>query len=167
MISELLKQAILRHLGETRYFISNLTGGRTVANLFKDNVVEPDQILFEMPAKDGRSLGQVLLHLIRSLEFYSRGVVTNMWEPLSYSLVDYPTAPEILLLYDSVVSSITALLNNLTDEMLTQIVDKFNKTATKGEILLEMLEHSIHHRGQISVYFRVLGIKPPEISYIV
>lgn len=167
MISEFLKQAILRHLEETRHFIVVLTEGRVVVDLFKDNVVEPDQLLFKMPAKDGRSLGQILLHLIRSLEFYTRGVITNMWEFLSYSLMDYPTIPEILLLYDTVVSSITIHLNNLTDEMLTQTVDKFNKMATKSEILLEMLEHSLQHRGQLSVYFRLLGIDPPEISYII
>lgn len=167
MISEFLKQAILRHLEETRHFISNLTNGKTVSDLFKDNIVEPDQILFKIPAKDGRSLGQVLLHLIRSLEFYTRGVVTNVWEPLLYSLVDYSTAPEILLLYDSVVSSITTHLDKLTDEMLMQIVDKFNRKANKSEILLEMLEHSIHHRGQLGVYFRLLGMTPPEILYII
>ncbi|MCK5141084.1 MAG: DinB family protein, partial [Candidatus Heimdallarchaeota archaeon] len=114
-----------------------------------------------------RSLGQILLHLIRSLEFYTRGVVTNLWKPLSYSLVDYPTTPEILLLYDSVVNSITTHLDKLTDEMLMQIVDNFNRKASKSEILLEMLEHSIHHRGQLSVYLRLLGITPPEILYII
>lgn len=167
MISEFLKHAILRHLEEIRHFISNLTNGKTVTDLFKDNVVEPDQVLFKTPVKDGRSLGQVFLHLIRSLEFYARGVVTNVWEPLSYSLMEYPTTPEIFLLYDSVVSSIISFISNLTDEMLTQTVDKFNRIASKGEILLEMLEHSLHHRGQLSVYFRLLGINPPEISYIV
>jgi len=108
-----------------------------------------------------------LLHLIRSLEFYTRGVVTNLWEPLSYSLVDYPTISEILLLCDYVTSSITNHLDKLTDEMLMQIVDKFNRKASRSEILLEMLEHSIHHRGQLSVYFRLLGIIPPEISYVI
>ena len=165
MISEFLRHAILRHLEETRHFISNLTNGKTVADLFEDNVVKPDQLLFKMPAEDGRSLGQILLHLIRSLEFYTKGVVANIWEPLSYSLVDYPTTPEILLLYDSVVSSINTHLEILTDDILTQTVDKFNKIATKGEILLEMLEHSIHHRGQLSIYYRLLGLDPPEISY--
>ena len=167
MISDFLRHAILKHLEETRHFISNLANGKTVADLFEDNVVKPDQLLFKMPAKDGRFLGQILLHLIRSLEFYTRGVVANIWEPLSYSLVDYPTTPEILLLYDTVVSSIAAHLNKLTDEMLMQIVDKFNRKATKQELLMEMLEHSLHHRGQLSVYFRLLGINPPEILYIV
>ena len=167
MINELLSQAILRHLEETRYFISDLTNGQTVVDLFEGNIVEPDQLLFTIPAKDGRSLGQVLLHLIRSLEFYTRGVVTNLWEPLSYSLVDYPTISEILVLYDYVTSSIATYLDKLTDEMLMQIVDKFNRKASRSEILLEMLEHSIHHRGQLSVYFRLLGITPLKISYVI
>ncbi|MHA1345412.1 MAG: hypothetical protein ACTSVO_13695 [Candidatus Heimdallarchaeaceae archaeon] len=57
MINEFLKQAILRHLEETRHFINNLTNGQTVVDLFEGNIVEPDQILFTIPAKDGRSLG--------------------------------------------------------------------------------------------------------------
>ncbi|MHA1419889.1 MAG: hypothetical protein ACTSYH_15140 [Candidatus Heimdallarchaeaceae archaeon] len=57
MINEFLKQAILRHLEETRHFINNLTNGQTVVDLFEGNIVEPDQILFTIPTKDGRSLG--------------------------------------------------------------------------------------------------------------
>jgi uncharacterized damage-inducible protein DinB len=120
-----------------------------------------------MPVKDGRSLGQVILHMIRSLEFYITGVTMNQWKPLTYSLVDFPTTPEVLMQYDSVVGSIKSYLSNLTDEMLEQIVDRYNKPATKQEILLEMLEHSIHHRGQLSVYFRLLDIKSPKIKYII
>ncbi|MHA2026529.1 MAG: DinB family protein [Candidatus Thorarchaeota archaeon] len=30
-----------------------------------------------------------------------------------------------------------------------------------------MLEHSIHHRGQLTVYFRLLGVKPEVITYII
>ncbi|MHA2462691.1 MAG: DinB family protein [Candidatus Thorarchaeota archaeon] len=33
-------------------------------------------------------------------------------------------------------------------------------------MLLELIEHSIHHRGQITVYYRLLGIKPAHIPYI-
>ena len=167
MNSEFLKSAILRHLEETRPFIHVLTDGRTIADLFEGDVIKPDQILFKMPAKDGRSLGQVILHMLRSLEFYIKGVTMNFWEPLTYSLVDFPTTPEILLLYDSVVGSIKSYLDKLTDTMLQQTVDKYSRPATKQEILLEMLEHSIHHRGQLSVYFRLLGISPPTISYII
>ncbi|MCK4567807.1 MAG: hypothetical protein KAU48_10925 [Candidatus Thorarchaeota archaeon] len=34
-------------------------------------------------------------------------------------------------------------------------------------MILEMLEHSIHHRGQITAYYRLLGISPVLILYIV
>ena len=162
-----LKKAILRYLEETRPFLDVLTEGKSIKDLFKENVIKPSQILFKMPAKDGRSLGQLILHMIRSLEFYVRGITTNVWEPLTYSLVEYPTTPEILLLYDSVVSSIISYLEILSNEILEQEVDLFNRVASKRELLLEMLEHSLHHRGQLSVYFRLLGLDSPKISYIV
>ncbi|MHA1637067.1 MAG: DinB family protein [Candidatus Thorarchaeota archaeon] len=30
-----------------------------------------------------------------------------------------------------------------------------------------MLEHSIHHRGQLTVYLRLLGVEPENIEYII
>ena len=166
MIDIFLKKAILRHFNETRSFISDLIED-TISDMFKSNVIKPTQILFKIPAKDGRSLGQVLLHMIRSMEFYIRGIVKNVWEPIFYSLTAFPTLPKILNLYDSVTAEMTKYLDEITTEDLEQNLDSFNRLATKGEILLEMLEHSLHHRGQLSVYLRLLGINPPEISYII
>lgn len=165
--SEFLKKAILRHFEETREFIDTLTDGKKLSDLLKQDIIEPDQILFKMPIKEGRSLGQILLHMIRSLEFYMKGIAINQWEPLPYTLNDYPTVQEILLLYDSVTNSLIKYLDALNDNMLQQSVVQFNSPATKQELLLEMLEHSIHHRGQLSVYYRLLGLKLPTISYIV
>jgi len=167
MIGYFLKEAIYRHLTETRVYISKLADSTTLEELVEENVIQPDLMVLKIPVKDGRPLGEIILHMIRSIEFYTTGLATNKWAPLSYNLTEFSTSQEILNLFDSVAEKTKKYLDNITEEMLNEQVDEFNRIATKKEILLEMLEHSVHHRGQLSVYFRLLEIEPPSINYII
>lgn len=147
----ILKSAIGRHFEETKLLIDQLS----------------DQILLEEPVQSGRSLGEIVLHMIRSFEYYSRGLTTNHWEPLPYNLTTCGSALEIKNLYEDVVNKTKNYLNEISPTALNDVLEDFNRPATKTEVLLEMLEHSIQHRGQILVYFRLLGLEPPKIPYIV
>ena len=148
---DFLKNNIIRHLEETSAYIHQLT----------------DELIFQEPVKDGRPMGEIILHMIRSLEFYSRGVANNIWEPLAYKLTKYNTAEKIIGLYDEVKKGVINYFNDYTSDLLVETIEIFNRPATKKEILNEMLEHSIHHRGQVSVYFRLLELDPPKIDYII
>ncbi|MHA2299092.1 MAG: DinB family protein [Candidatus Hodarchaeales archaeon] len=151
MIHGFLNNAIARHVEETRLLINQLT----------------DQAISSEPVQTGRPLGEIVLHIIRSLEFYSRGLATDVWEALPYTLETYRSAQSIKMLYDEVLKRVADYLESLPATTLDDDVEKFNRTATKAEILLEMLEHGIQHRGQILVYYRLLGIEPAKIQYIV
>lgn len=146
-----LKKSILRHLNETSLFIEKLD----------------DTIILQEPINSSRPLGEIVLHMIRSIHFYLRGCIEDVWEPLSYSLEKYSSAPKIKKLYESIVKTTATYLEKLSPDILEIMVKDFNKSATKEEILHEMLEHSIHHRGQLSVYFRLLKKDSPIIEYIV
>ena len=146
-----LTSAIERHLDETKLLIDQLT----------------DQLIFSEPVQTGRPLGEIVLHMIRSLEFYSRGLATNHWEPLSYNLSDYGSAQDISNLYTTVVKKSLNHLKQLSPADLNNTLDNFNRSATKLEVLMEMLEHSIQHRGQLLVYFRLVNLEPAKIPYIV
>ena len=167
MIDIFLKEAVNRHLIETREYLSKLAGTSTLEEIIEENVIRADSILLKIPVKDGRPLGEIILHMIRSIEFYITGIAANRWEPLLYNLTDYITSQEILNLFDHVAEKTRKYLDELSEETLNEQVDKFSKVATKREILLEMIEHSIHHRGQLSVYYRLLDITPPSIQYII
>ncbi|MCG3215328.1 MAG: DinB family protein [Candidatus Heimdallarchaeota archaeon] len=167
MFENFLKNAICRHLTETRLFISNLAEYSTLEELVEENVILPDSIVLKIPVKDGRPLGEIILHMIRSIEYYATGIATNKWVTLSYNLAEFSTTQKMLNLFDRVSEKTKKFLDNISEEMLSEQIDEFNRIATKKEILLEMLEHSVHHRGQLSVYFRLLEIDPPSISYII
>ncbi|MFX1415299.1 MAG: DinB family protein [Promethearchaeota archaeon] len=151
MTHDLLKKAIERHVDETRPLLKQLD----------------DQILHSRPMDEARPLGEVILHMLRSLEFYVRGIASNQWEPLRYSLSDCGTAEAVKELAEDVFAKVVDYSNQISAEDLHRVNDSFNRPATMAEILLEMIEHSIHHRGQVTVYYRLLNIEPVRIPYIV
>jgi len=146
-----LKSAIDRHLDETALIIDQLT---TIDITSK-------------PVENGRKIGEIVLHMIRSLEYYSRGLATKVWEVLPYDLISYPSSKDIQALYRSVSNRVRKYLNDLSLPVLEEQFSEFNRPATGFEILLEMLEHSIQHRGQLLVYLRLLDIEPAKIPYII
>ncbi len=151
MLYRFLRNSIERHLNETLPLVHQLT--------------EVD--IMSKPVSGLREIGEVVLHLIRSLEYYMRGIVTNQWEALPYTLETHDSAEAIIELAEDVFKKVKHYSNIIPDGDLSREIDKFNRHATVAEIILEMIEHSIHHRGQITVYYRLLGITPNSIAYIV
>lgn len=169
MIEKFLREAVIRHLHETELFFKKLHEYENISlkEMSGRDTIKPDSLLFKIPTEGIRPLGEVLLHMIRSLEFYMVGIMNNHWEALTYNLMELNTIPEIVLLYENVANKISKYMEYLSLDKLSETVSRFKRTATKAELILEMLEHSIHHRGQLSVYFRLLEIEPPNILYII
>ncbi|RDE15107.1 MAG: hypothetical protein C4K48_04795 [Candidatus Thorarchaeota archaeon] len=151
MMHQLLEDSIKRHLEETLPLIEQLNG------------ID----IMNRPVAGGREVGELVLHLLRSLEFYMKGVVTGNWKPLPYNLETYTTSEAIIQLAREVFDRVRADTSRLSALDLKRVIKTSGRPGAVGGIILEMLEHSIHHRGQITVYYRLLGIAPAPISYIV
>jgi uncharacterized damage-inducible protein DinB len=151
MLYTLLRDSVRRHINETLPLIEQIS----------------EINIMSRPVPGGREIGEVVLHLLRSIEYYMKGIVTNQWEPLPYYIETYDSAEVIIQLSKEVFEKVRVYTNLLSTNDLGRIIKSFSRPATVAEILLEMLEHSIHHRGQITVYYRILGITPVTIPYIV
>ncbi|MHA2312886.1 MAG: DinB family protein [Candidatus Thorarchaeota archaeon] len=151
MLHQFLKMAVNRHLDETKPLIDQIS----------------DEDVSKIPIKDGRPLGEVLLHMLRSIDFYLIGLTKDEWTPLPYTLEEFNTANKIKKLSEEVFENARRYVDLLSDSDFNKTERSFNRPATAAEILLEMIEHSIHHRGQITVYYRLLGIDVPRIPYII
>jgi uncharacterized damage-inducible protein DinB len=151
VVYDFLKRAIQRHFEETTLILNQLT----------------DDMIMKEPVNTGRPLGEIVLHIIRSLEYYSRGLAKNIWEPLNYTLEKYPTANSIVVLYKEAVTRTETYLQEISPSSLKEEYAEGNRIAKRAELLLELVEHSIQHRGQLLVYYRLLGIVPKEIPYII
>ncbi|MFW9889379.1 MAG: DinB family protein [Candidatus Thorarchaeota archaeon] len=151
MLRDFLISALKRHLEETRPLFNLIS----------------DQELVKKPIKDGRPLGEILLHMLRSIDYYLIGLTKNEWSPLPYTLEVYSTAEEVKKLACDVFERAHDYVDELGDRDFEKPTTSFNRPAKGADILLELIEHSIHHRGQVTVYFRLLGIKGFQIPYII
>ena len=151
MLRKFLVDAIGRHLDETYPLISQLD----------------DNHLHSEPISDGRILGELVFHMFRSLEYYLRGIIEGIWEPAPYTFDEFVTSESLEQVMQEVFTKARTRLSLISLGDLSRVIRDFNRPATVAEILLEVLEHSIHHRGQLTVYLRVLGVKPEKIEYII
>ena len=150
-MNEFLINALKRHYDETRVLFEQIT----------------DKDVSSEPVQTGRPVGELLLHMIRAMEFYPIGIIQGIWKPLPYTLENYNTKAQILLLYDEVVVRCHKYLETIKTQDLNEkiYVDYSNSNVSKKEILLEFLEHNVGHRGQLLVYLRLLGINPEKITF--
>ena len=148
---KMLVAAVRRHIEETMPLIRQLT--------------EVD--VLSRPIDGGREIGEVVLHVVRSLEYYMKGITTNQWEPLPYFLETYDSAESIIELAENVFEQVKVYVSLISTSDLGRKIESFNRPATVAELILEMIEHSIHHRGQITTYYRLLGVSPIPIKYII
>ena len=70
---------------------------------------------------------------------------------------------ESLAMYDTQVPGLVARLKGLTGEQLIKPTAFFTWTEPLVTYLAFYLNHSIHHRGQLSAYLRPMGSKVPSI----
>jgi len=151
MLYRFLVKAIERHLDEFGPFIDQFD----------------DKILHTEPLNDGKSFGEVVYHMLRSFEFYTRGITEGVWEPAPFKYDAFTDTVSFQTLWQELYTRVTTRLALISLSDLSREIGEFNRRATVGEILLEMLEHSIHHRGQLTVYLRLLGTEPAKIEYII
>jgi uncharacterized damage-inducible protein DinB len=68
-------------------------------------------------------------------------------------------------------AALTAYLDKLSEEDLAKPIPYVNSqgesfTNTAGDILLQIVLHGVHHRGQVATTLRRVGIEPPVLDYI-
>jgi uncharacterized damage-inducible protein DinB len=79
-----------------------------------------------------------------------------------------PTYADVMSQYESSAKEFTATLAKTPDQRLTETVKFFTGPKQIGDVpvidmLWFMLMDSVHHRGQLSVYLRMVGGKVPSI----
>ena len=160
----------------------SIYGGKELGRQFRtvrQNTIQiaediPEEQYNHVPAPECRSVGQMLAHI---------AVAPQMWqeihgkqrlmtlvgfdflalaEPVKNEESKSRTKAEILELLRSRGESFAAWLETLTPEMLGEMVTVADGSGTKSrfEQLLGTKEHEMHHRAQLMLIERQLGIVP-------
>ncbi len=122
-----------------------------------------DESLSQAVAPDFRTLGQLAWHLAASIH-----------EMLSRTGLDFP-APEggehapdsASSIADTYRRASQAMLDAIqtqwTDETLAKTSDMYGEQWPNGLTLRIVIQHEIHHRGQMTVLMRQAGLRVPDI----
>jgi uncharacterized damage-inducible protein DinB len=88
--------------------------------------------------------------------------VTGQAQPIGEDLKALD-APGLIEAFDRSHQQLVEQVAALTPEQLTETVNFFGREVPRKTLLWGITEHEIHHRGQLFVYLRLLGIEPPSV----
>ncbi|MGE7838261.1 DinB family protein [Viridibacillus arvi] len=119
-----------------------------------------DDSLDQLVYPEGRTLGRIAWHLTTNIPEYlaNFGLQINVVENAD----NVPTsAKEIAETFRNVSSySAKMIEEQWTDETLKQVQNAFGREETNAMIIMGLIKHIVHHRGQVTILMRQAGIKP-------
>ncbi|MEF2094322.1 DinB family protein [Bacillus sp. CFBP9009] len=119
-----------------------------------------DDSLEQQVYPKGRTLGRIAWHFTTNIPDYLAhfGLKIDRIE----SSENVPSsAQEIAITFKNVSSHAAKIIEQQwTDASLEQIQEAFGRQETNASILMGLIKHIVHHRGQVTVLMRQAGIKP-------
>ncbi len=129
----------------------------------------PEDKLSFKPHPKSFSLGQLGLHIASVPGSISAAAVPDSWEAPGFSQAEPKNRQEVLDTFSRSMESAKEALKKMDDARLNATW----KLTKNGKVLLEMpriaflrsilMNHNYHHRGQLSVYLRILDVPVPSI----
>ncbi len=116
-----------------------------------------DELLF-VPFKGAWPVGKIMLHIAEAEDFWLHTLVQRELDrEADYELADYPTKSAIKGVLDRARSRTIVLLDHLSEHHLDTVYTLRNESLTLRWIVWHVLEHEIHHRGELSLALGLLG----------
>jgi uncharacterized damage-inducible protein DinB len=130
----------------------------------------PDDKLSWRPHQKSRSIGQLALHIAQVPLGVSSMAVPDASEPPSMDSDPEPKSKkELLKTFEDCLSRAKEILSGMSDEkMMSPWSAKVNgktvfTTPRMAFLRSILLNHNYHHRGQLTVYLRLLDIPVPSV----
>ena len=117
-----------------------------------------DELTFA-PFKGSWPAGKIMLHIAETEDFWLHSIVRGELDPgIDYGLADYPGKSAIKRALDLARSRTIPLLEGLTESDLdTRYTMPDGESLTLRWIIWHVIEHEIHHRGELSLALGWLG----------
>jgi len=119
-----------------------------------------DESLNQKVYAEGRTLGRIAWHFTTNIPEYLAhfGLKTDLEE----NVENVPTsAKEIADTFKKLsAEAVQVIEQQWTDESLKEVQIAFGREETNAQILMGLIKHIIHHRGQVTVLMRQAGLKP-------
>lgn len=108
----------------------------------------------------GRTLGRIAWHLTTCIPEYLAEFGLKI-DPVENADQVPASAKKIAETFKNVsANAAKAILQQWNDETLKEVQTAFGREETNAQILMGLIKHTIHHRGQLTVLIRQAGLKP-------
>ncbi|MCX6827175.1 MAG: DinB family protein [candidate division Zixibacteria bacterium] len=122
-----------------------------------------DQSLSQKVSESDRTLARIAWHIVLTIPEMVERTGLKLNEPAPSASLPR-TAQEILKGYNAVAGSLLEQVEKFWDDSTLQIEDNMYGQQWKRGLTLEILiDHEIHHRGQMTVLMRQAGLKVPGL----
>ena len=115
---------------------------------------------------ESMSFEEHLMHIGWAMDWHSQTLLGGRkprdWETDTELKVDLKSKSEMILTIDKTFELTTKLITEFDTLKLNDRINYLGLERTKRQILLLLLDHITHHRGQMIVYLRLNGISPPR-----
>ena len=129
----------------------------------------PEDKLSWKPHPKAFSLGQLALHIASVPASVTAAAVPDTMEAPNFSQPEPKSRQEVLDTFSKSLETAKGTLKNMNDAKLTSMwsLTKNGKVVMSvprvGFIRSILMNHVYHHRGQLSVYLRMLNVPVPSI----
>jgi uncharacterized damage-inducible protein DinB len=129
----------------------------------------PDEHITWSPGAGLRSFGEQFLHIAQTEDFYSKGFFAGDYDFNLLKSADEPATRESLRERLSAAHEFTEQrLALLEAARLNEVIQVPNVPVpwTLRSWLWYLVEHEIHHKAQLALYLREVGITPPFFAFV-
>jgi uncharacterized damage-inducible protein DinB len=117
------------------------------------------------PTPEVFSFKELLFHIINAEAGFTDLVNAGTWTRNKYPAENYKTKHDVVELLKTAHNLSITTLQNLSEEQLKKMIKTpWGVEMTTSTLIWGMRDHMIHHRGQLFVYARLKGIKPPPFA---
>ncbi|MBK7872762.1 MAG: DinB family protein [Saprospiraceae bacterium] len=121
----------------------------------------PEEYYDFKPVAEEMSFKEQLLHITGNANWLTSSYLGGKALTQDLRKKDYTKAEVIAIMKEGFANAAEALAN-IKSEQLEEPVKFFAGDMNKRQIMTLLNDHHTHHRGQIIVYLRLKGIKPPQ-----
>ncbi len=116
--------------------------------------------------EESMTFAENLMHISWAMDWHSQSLMGGReardWNTDTELKVDKKSKKEMIVTIDKTFNKTIEFISNFDSDRLDERLDYFGADRTKRQILLLLADHITHHRGQMLVYMRLNGLKPPR-----
>ena len=115
---------------------------------------------------ESMSFAENLMHIGWAMDWHSQSLMGGReardWNTDTELKVENKSKKEMIAKISETFDKTIEFISDFDPNRLEERLDYFGADRTKRQILLLLADHITHHRGQMLVYMRLNGLKPPR-----